>query len=77
MKDDKYWCRRNKNNVAAKRSREARRVKENQITLRASYLERENEKLVGKHVNVIVLTLMKTISVRVHDLYVCTYMCIS
>jgi hypothetical protein len=44
-KDDKYWNRRIKNNVAAKRSREARRVKENQIALRASFLERENEKL--------------------------------
>lgn len=41
-KDDKYWDRRGKNNVAARRSREARRLKENQIALRASYLEREN-----------------------------------
>ena len=48
LKDNRYWSRRTKNNVAAKRSREARRVKENQIALRAAYLERENEKLVGK-----------------------------
>ncbi|XP_057213914.1 TEF transcription factor, PAR bZIP family member a isoform X1 [Triplophysa rosa] len=41
-KDEKYWQRRNKNNVAAKRSREARRLKENQITVRAAFLEREN-----------------------------------
>jgi len=41
-KDVKYWNRRKKNNVAAKRSREARRIKENQIALRASYLEQEN-----------------------------------
>ncbi|XP_039543554.1 TEF transcription factor, PAR bZIP family member b isoform X3 [Pimephales promelas] len=41
-KDDKYWCRRKKNNVAAKRSRDARRLKENQIAVRASFLEREN-----------------------------------
>ncbi|XP_064607921.1 thyrotroph embryonic factor-like isoform X2 [Liolophura sinensis] len=41
-KDDRYWCRRKKNNVAAKRSRDARRIKENQIAMRASYLEREN-----------------------------------
>lgn len=40
--DEKYWSRRKKNNVAAKRSRDARRLKENQITVRASFLEREN-----------------------------------
>lgn len=45
MKDEKYWTRRNKNNIAAKRSRDARRIKENQIVLRASYLERENASL--------------------------------
>ncbi|XP_069115191.1 thyrotroph embryonic factor-like [Argopecten irradians] len=44
-KDDKYWNRRNKNNVAAKRSREARRIKENQISMRASFLEKENDTL--------------------------------
>ena len=41
MKDDKYWARRRKNNMAAKRSRDARRVKENQIAMRASFLEKE------------------------------------
>ncbi|XP_051569467.1 TEF transcription factor, PAR bZIP family member b isoform X1 [Myxocyprinus asiaticus] len=41
-KDDKYWSRRKKNNVAAKRSRDARRLKENQIAVRTSFLEREN-----------------------------------
>ena len=45
MKDDKYWTRRRKNNIAAKRSRDARRMKENQIAIRASYLERENDSL--------------------------------
>ncbi len=45
MKDEKYWQRRKKNNVAAKRSRDARRIKENQIALRANFLEKENEKL--------------------------------
>ncbi|XP_078494701.1 transcription factor protein [Ciona intestinalis] len=44
-KDVKYWNRRNKNNVAAKRSREARRIKENQIAMRANFLEKENESL--------------------------------
>ncbi|KAK1785667.1 hypothetical protein P4O66_019009 [Electrophorus voltai] len=45
MKDDKYWARRRKNNVAAKRSRDARRLKENQIAIRASFLEKENAAL--------------------------------
>merc|ERR1712189_83707 len=36
-KDEKYWDKRKKNNLAAKRSREARRSRENQISLRASY----------------------------------------
>jgi len=41
-KDETYWDRRMKNNVAARRSREARRLKENQIALRAAFLEKEN-----------------------------------
>jgi len=45
MKDDKYWNRRSKNNVSAKRSREVRRIKDNQIAFRVSYLEKENNKL--------------------------------
>ena len=44
-KDDKYWSRRKKNNVAAKRSRDARRIKENQIAMRASFLESENDNM--------------------------------
>nr|XP_057913756.1 D site albumin promoter binding protein b [Doryrhamphus excisus] len=45
MKDEKYWSRRYKNNEAAKRSRDARRLKENQISVRAAFLERENAAL--------------------------------
>lgn len=45
LKDDKYWARRKKNNVAAKRSRDTRRFKENQIVIAATYLEHENEQL--------------------------------
>ncbi|GCC37793.1 hypothetical protein chiPu_0016300 [Chiloscyllium punctatum] len=45
QKDDRYWARRKKNNVAAKRSRDARRLKENQITVRAAFLEKENSAL--------------------------------
>ncbi|XP_077445994.1 D site albumin promoter binding protein a [Stigmatopora argus] len=44
-KDEKYWNRRVKNNEAAKRSRDARRLKENQISVRAAFLERENDAL--------------------------------
>jgi len=44
-KDDKYWEKREKNNIAARRSREARRLKENQIALRTAYLEKENNGL--------------------------------
>merc|ERR1711978_493382 len=44
-KDDKYWEKREKNNTAARRSREARRLKENQIALRVAHLERENGNL--------------------------------
>ncbi|XP_040922801.1 HLF transcription factor, PAR bZIP family member b isoform X1 [Toxotes jaculatrix] len=43
--DDKYWARRRKNNLAAKRSRDARRLKENQIAIRAGFLEKENSAL--------------------------------
>ncbi|KAA0725045.1 Hepatic leukemia factor [Triplophysa tibetana] len=42
FKDERYWARRRKNNVAAKRSRDARRLKENQIAIRAGFLEKEN-----------------------------------
>jgi len=44
-KDIRYWEKRSKNNMAARRSREARRLKENQIALRAAYLEHENNQL--------------------------------
>lgn len=56
LKDDKYWARRRKNNMAAKRSRDARRMKENQIALRAGFLEKEVSlptplKLKNTHLN--------------------------
>jgi len=47
-KDPTYYARREKNNVAARRSREARRLKENQIALRVAHLERENTGLRGQ-----------------------------
>lgn len=44
-KDQSYWERRRKNNEAAKRSRDARRAKEDEIAIRAAFLEQENLKL--------------------------------
>jgi len=48
QKDEKYWERRRKNNVAAKRARDAQRIKMNQIMVRTAWLEKENEKLSVK-----------------------------
>ena len=45
QKDEAYWERRRKNNEAAKRSRDARRAKEDEIAIRAAFLEQENLKL--------------------------------
>lgn len=45
LKDISYWERRRKNNEAAKRSRDARRAKEDQIAIRAALLEQENIRL--------------------------------
>lgn len=45
LKDDAYWERRRKNNEAAKRSRDARRAKEDEIAIRAALLEQENMRL--------------------------------
>lgn len=44
-KDDAYWERRKRNNESAKRSREMRRIKEQQTTMRVIYLEQENLRL--------------------------------
>jgi hypothetical protein len=41
-KDGKYVERRKRNNVAAKKSRDARKQREDEIAIRASYLEKEN-----------------------------------
>lgn len=45
QKDEAYWERRRKNNEAAKRSRDARREKEEKIAMRAAFLEQENFQL--------------------------------
>ncbi|XP_018497508.1 uncharacterized protein LOC108865199 [Galendromus occidentalis] len=44
-KDAAYYERRRKNNEAAKRSRDARRAKEDETAIRAAFLEEENLKL--------------------------------
>merc|ERR1712083_64581 len=44
-KDDKYWSMRAKNNAATKAAREAKRLKENQIVLRAAFLEKDNHRI--------------------------------
>jgi len=44
-KDEKYWERRRKNNLAAKKSRDSRRVRENQLRLRVLCLENANRVL--------------------------------
>ncbi|XP_045467960.1 hepatic leukemia factor-like [Harmonia axyridis] len=42
LKDEKYYERRKRNNQAAKKSRDARKLREDQVALRASILEHEN-----------------------------------
>ncbi|KAH0810591.1 hypothetical protein GEV33_012201 [Tenebrio molitor] len=43
--DPTYWEKRRKNNEAAKRSRDARRAKEDEIAIRCAFLEQENTSL--------------------------------
>lgn len=45
VKDSAYYERRRKNNAAAKKSRDRRRIKEDEIAIRAAFLERENFEL--------------------------------
>lgn len=42
LKDTKYYERRKRNNHAAKKSRDARKAREDEIAIRASFLEKEN-----------------------------------
>ncbi|XP_052803897.1 hepatic leukemia factor-like [Mya arenaria] len=42
LKDDKYFERRKRNNNAAKKSRDSRKAREDEIAIRASFLEKEN-----------------------------------
>ncbi|XP_055998510.1 D site-binding protein-like isoform X3 [Ostrea edulis] len=42
QKDNKYFERRKRNNMAAKKSRDARKAREDEIAIRASFLEKEN-----------------------------------
>ena len=45
MKNERYWFNRRKNNEAARISRDAKRRKENQIIMRAAFLEEKNSSL--------------------------------
>lgn len=45
VRDSAYFERRKKNNAAAKKSRDRRRIKEDEIAIRAAFLERENIEL--------------------------------
>ncbi|XP_059171004.1 bZIP transcription factor 8-like [Physella acuta] len=51
QKDDKYYERRRKNNEAAKKSRDARKQREDELAMRASHLERDNSILKVKIVS--------------------------
>ena len=62
-KDESYWERRRKNNEAAKRSRDSRRAKEEEIALRAAYLEQENLKLRAQ------VAILKTETAKLHYMY--------
>lgn len=62
QRDSGYWDRRRKNNEAAKRSRDARRQKEEEIAMRAAYLEQENVKLRAQ------IAVLKNESAKLHFL---------
>ena len=47
-RDDKYWERRRKNNLAAKKSRDARKIRENQLKCKVACLENANQVLRTK-----------------------------
>jgi len=61
-RDSSYWDRRRKNNEAAKRSRDARRQKEEEIAMRAAFLEQENVKLRAQ------IAVLKNESAKLHFL---------
>ena len=42
QKDERYFERRKRNNLAAKKSRDQRKMREDAISLRPSFLEKEN-----------------------------------
>ena len=48
-KDERYWEKRQRNNASAKRSRDARRVRELETQIRAEYLIDENRKLKNEN----------------------------
>lgn len=63
-KDAVYWERRRKNNEAAKRSRDARRAKEDELAIRTTFLEQENMKL--KYVIKAIIEQTKKLDIRLN-----------
>ncbi|XP_054928736.1 uncharacterized protein [Dermacentor andersoni] len=61
QKDEAYWQRRRKNNEAAKRSRDARRAKEDEIAIRCTLLQNENTQLHCE------ITSLRNEMVRLHN----------
>lgn len=51
VKDRAYYERRKKNNAAAKKSRDRRRIKEDEIAIRATFLENENREFQAELVS--------------------------
>lgn len=51
VKDSAYYERRKKNNAAAKKSRDRRRIKEDEIAIRATFLENENREFQAELVS--------------------------
>ena len=45
QRDDRYYERRKRNNLAAKKSRDQRKMREDTIAVRATFLEKENAAL--------------------------------
>lgn len=50
QKDDKYFERRKRNNEAAKKSRDARKIREDRVAFRAAMLEQENSILRAQNI---------------------------
>lgn len=78
IRDQAYYERREKNNAAAKRSRDRRRIKEDEIAIRATFLENENlqhKADLAKAQKVVAALKMKLAMVRAKLAIYCTPDC--